>query len=157
MRLISVLKSLLFQEAITGAVPFANLSERAMLWRAMNKRKCPERPAECLPAGSIRADTLWTLLTKCWEFDPMARPSAAEVEEMVCIVITFSPLLLTNILVTAALNSCGKRIENEVVFIPPHSQVPGDCDEWAQSSKLAPILDRVQNIDFRHFLLDFYS
>ncbi|KAG8730874.1 hypothetical protein FRC11_005603 [Ceratobasidium sp. 423] len=69
-----------FLEVITGSVPYAGLRDIAVLNKTINKI-LPERPVEYIPLGHQHTDLLWSLLTKCWEYNPGDRPAAHGVRD----------------------------------------------------------------------------
>lgn len=62
-------------EVITGQVPFAGMKQ-AHIMRFVTSGKICERPEEFIPSQSPQGDLLWSILLKCWEFEPSERPSA---------------------------------------------------------------------------------
>ncbi|CUA71618.1 Tyrosine-protein kinase SPK-1 [Girardia tigrina] [Rhizoctonia solani] len=60
-------------EAFTGSVPYANLHDRAVMGRLMQKVP-PERPEGCI--GDKYGDALWILITSSWDTVPENRPTA---------------------------------------------------------------------------------
>lgn len=72
------------QETITGNLPYHDIAhELAVIMAIAIKKKLPERPDTHIPADSEHGDTLWSLLTECWLYEPGHRPSAAEVRDKV--------------------------------------------------------------------------
>ncbi|KAG9076800.1 hypothetical protein FS749_011373 [Ceratobasidium sp. UAMH 11750] len=67
-------------EAITGTPPWTGKAELAVIFAVVSK-ECPQRPLEHIPADSSRGDMLWTLLKRCWLYEPGDRPSASEVKD----------------------------------------------------------------------------
>ncbi|KAH7310224.1 kinase-like domain-containing protein [Rhizoctonia solani] len=65
-------------EIITGSVPYARLRDVAVFNKVTNKIH-PDRPLEQLPIGNEFANPIWSLLTSCWNYDPVARPNAITV------------------------------------------------------------------------------
>ncbi|CUA71616.1 Proto-oncogene tyrosine-protein kinase ROS [Rhizoctonia solani] len=63
-------------EAFVGSVPYASLTDLAVIARLMQKIP-PERPQECM--GGEFPDALWNLLTKSWDAVPENRPMAQSV------------------------------------------------------------------------------
>ncbi|CAE6478069.1 unnamed protein product [Rhizoctonia solani] len=57
---------------------------------AIHKRT-PPRPQEVIPEGSVYGDQLWNILTKCWSYDPKARPSAGDVRNQVELITAETP------------------------------------------------------------------
>ncbi|KAG8735222.1 hypothetical protein FRC10_010837 [Ceratobasidium sp. 414] len=67
-------------EAITGTPPWTGKAELAVIFAVVN-RECPKRPLEQIPADSERGDMFWSLLKRCWAYEPGDRPSAREVKD----------------------------------------------------------------------------
>ncbi|KAG8690897.1 hypothetical protein FRC09_011799, partial [Ceratobasidium sp. 395] len=68
-----------FVEVITGQVPFAGLSEFAVLAAVVHRNQIPKRPDSFIPYESSVGDLLWRTLESCWATDPKARATAASV------------------------------------------------------------------------------
>ncbi|QRV98041.1 Ephrin type-A receptor 4 [Ceratobasidium sp. AG-Ba] len=71
-------------EMLTGEVPFANKSNIATVYPVINGQ-IPDRKDFLLQNKTI-GDQLWDLLTKCWAYDPKARPSATELNEQLTLI-----------------------------------------------------------------------
>ncbi|KAF8602348.1 kinase-like protein [Ceratobasidium sp. AG-I] len=69
-------------EIITGAVPYHQLKEFGVMY-AIAEGRLPKRPEDKLPTGSEAGDLLWSVLVRCWSFEPQARPTAHEVRHLV--------------------------------------------------------------------------
>jgi hypothetical protein len=54
-----------------------------VIMRKILSKEHPKRPEEYIPGSSTQGDHLWSLLTKCWEYNPPDRPTAAEVQDKV--------------------------------------------------------------------------
>ncbi|KAG8725553.1 hypothetical protein FRC09_011280 [Ceratobasidium sp. 395] len=67
-------------EVMTGKVPYAGMKDMAVI-NAINSKQHPKRPEEHIPT-SAWGDTLWLLLSRCWAFEPEARPSARNVQHL---------------------------------------------------------------------------
>ncbi|CAE7201382.1 unnamed protein product [Rhizoctonia solani] len=67
-----------FLEVITGSVPYAGFRDIAVLNKIINKIH-PERPIEYIPIDHQHTDLLWSLLERCWTYDPIDRPAASGV------------------------------------------------------------------------------
>ncbi|KAG8737953.1 hypothetical protein FRC10_007467 [Ceratobasidium sp. 414] len=65
-------------ETLTGMVPFSDKNNIAVL-TAVITHKIPTRPENNIPSNSRHGDILWSLLKRCWDPDPVERPSAAQV------------------------------------------------------------------------------
>ncbi|KAH7325180.1 kinase-like domain-containing protein [Rhizoctonia solani] len=68
-------------ETFTSAIPFAGRTEQSLYGHVVFLKNTPTRPEEIIPQKSLHGDTLWTILTNCWSYDPKARPSARAVWE----------------------------------------------------------------------------
>ncbi|KAF8603424.1 hypothetical protein BDV93DRAFT_162602 [Ceratobasidium sp. AG-I] len=51
------------------------------IYRAIHGKQPPRRPAQ-LSDPEERAEMMWSLLLKCWDHDPVARPDAATILEL---------------------------------------------------------------------------
>ncbi|QRV98040.1 Ephrin type-A receptor 4 [Ceratobasidium sp. AG-Ba] len=71
-------------ETLTGEVPFANKSSIATVYPVINGQ-IPNRK-DFLLKNKTMGDQLWDLLTKCWAYDPKARPSATELNEQLTLI-----------------------------------------------------------------------
>lgn len=69
---------------MTGKVPYAEYVNDMGIYRAIDKKQPPARPIE-LSGPNERANQMWTLLRKCWDHDPVARPNASLVLTSVCV------------------------------------------------------------------------
>ncbi|KAF8596189.1 kinase-like protein [Ceratobasidium sp. AG-I] len=65
-------------ETITGEVPYSEYRYDMGIYRAIDKRKLPNRPQQLLDSNE-RGKRVWRLLLKCWDRDPAARPDASSV------------------------------------------------------------------------------
>ncbi|QRV92194.1 Tyrosine kinase family catalytic domain protein [Ceratobasidium sp. AG-Ba] len=74
------INNLFMQEAITGSMPWPELSERSVIFAVTIKKAHPERPEAHIPVYSDHGDTLWSLLELCWDSDPRNRPNADQVK-----------------------------------------------------------------------------
>lgn len=63
------------QEIITGKVPYAEYRRDMGIYGALARKQPPARPSE-LTGSSAQGDQMWGLLLRCWNHNPMARPSA---------------------------------------------------------------------------------
>jgi hypothetical protein len=81
------------QEIIAGTIPYAEVSDRAIHYAIVVKKKIPKRPEDHIPPDSICGDILWTLLRSCWSNNPQRRPSAADVRDFVSAMITPTPVV----------------------------------------------------------------
>ncbi|QRV89373.1 Tyrosine-protein kinase [Ceratobasidium sp. AG-Ba] len=70
----------IIQETLTGDVPYAGVRDNAILYTIGKLMELPDRPNKHIPETPW-GDTLWKLLTECWEGDPGIRPSAADVRQ----------------------------------------------------------------------------
>lgn len=72
------------QETLTGNVPFHELvKDTAVCAAILFKKRIPARPEEHLPTNSKLNNMLWSLLKRCWAFEPEHRPSAKKVRDEV--------------------------------------------------------------------------
>ncbi|KAG9090439.1 hypothetical protein FRC06_001084, partial [Ceratobasidium sp. 370] len=72
-------------EIITGKVPHAELNERQLL-KAIGDKRLPKRPEEHIPSTTAHGNVLWWMLLQCWASDPMSRPTAAQVQQVMTII-----------------------------------------------------------------------
>ncbi|KAF8679759.1 kinase-like protein [Rhizoctonia solani] len=72
-------------EVITGAVPYAGISDVTVFANVMQNIQ-PTRPEQHIPSGNPQADFLWALLTTCWAISPRDRPSAASVGDQMKLI-----------------------------------------------------------------------
>ncbi|CUA70595.1 Focal adhesion kinase 1 [Rhizoctonia solani] len=68
-------------EVITGTIPYAGAKDPAILYHVL-ARKIPARPETHIPTGLEQADQLWSIITRCWAYDPNERPKAGEVRNV---------------------------------------------------------------------------
>ncbi|KAG8768573.1 hypothetical protein FRC12_005485 [Ceratobasidium sp. 428] len=68
-------------EIITGEVPYARLHDMAVL-NAINSKQHPKRPDEHIPKTSVSGEALWSLLSRCWAFEPKSRPPVEWVQDV---------------------------------------------------------------------------
>jgi hypothetical protein len=71
----SCLKKL--QEVVMGQISYAEYRHDNGMYRALDKKKPPARPVQ-FAGGTEREVQMWTLLLRCWDHDPAARPSYAK-------------------------------------------------------------------------------
>ncbi|KAF8608177.1 kinase-like protein [Ceratobasidium sp. AG-I] len=65
-------------EIFTGQLPYAEMSERAVVCTVVVRKELPPRPhLFWLPADKESADKIWKLLIQCWARDPDTRPTAS--------------------------------------------------------------------------------
>ncbi|CAE6540203.1 unnamed protein product [Rhizoctonia solani] len=65
-------------EIITGSPPYAQLRDVAV-FNQVTKKIYPNRPLEQIPIDNKLADLIWSLLKRCWSYNPKDRPDAASV------------------------------------------------------------------------------
>ncbi|QRV97183.1 Tyrosine-protein kinase [Ceratobasidium sp. AG-Ba] len=66
-------------EVMSGKIPFVKYKHEIQLIAAIvTKGLTPDRPETEMPTGDERSDKLWSLLGRCWCFEPTERPSASE-------------------------------------------------------------------------------
>ncbi|QRV98024.1 Ephrin type-A receptor 4 [Ceratobasidium sp. AG-Ba] len=71
-------------EILTGEVPFAGKSSFATVLPVV-KGEIPHRKEFLLDSRGLD-DQLWVLLTRCWAYEPRARPSAAELNRQLALI-----------------------------------------------------------------------
>ncbi|KAH7320329.1 kinase-like domain-containing protein [Rhizoctonia solani] len=67
-------------EVITGASPYDEVKDVVVSTKILNRVRSA-RPEAHMPTGSKHADRLWSLLTRCWEYDGQDRPTALQVRD----------------------------------------------------------------------------
>lgn len=66
-------------ECFTEEIPFSNLKRDAqVIHRLITEKVHPERP-QSEQAQKWVTDDVWTLMVKCWNFEPVGRPPMQEV------------------------------------------------------------------------------
>jgi diadenosine tetraphosphatase ApaH/serine/threonine PP2A family protein phosphatase len=70
------------QETITGQVPYAEYRNDQAIHQALDKKQLPKRSKD-LPGQGKMMDQIWSLMEKCWDHNPVGRPDAASVYELV--------------------------------------------------------------------------
>ncbi|KAJ1305298.1 hypothetical protein OPQ81_000322 [Rhizoctonia solani] len=68
-------------EALTGTVPHKDKADLAVIHTVVFRREHPVRPVDCIPPQSVKGDELWTMLERCWSYEPQSRPKATEVRD----------------------------------------------------------------------------
>lgn len=68
---------------MTGNVPYHGLGDPAVYMAIVFTRKIPVRPETHIPTNSNGNNMLWSLLEKCWAFEPEHRPNAEQVRDTV--------------------------------------------------------------------------
>ncbi|KAG8712711.1 hypothetical protein FRC09_019550 [Ceratobasidium sp. 395] len=68
-------------EVITGKLPYAGLQDMAVM-NSINSKRHPKRSEEHIPTTSVSGDALWSLLSRCWGFEPGSRPTAQWVQDV---------------------------------------------------------------------------
>lgn len=72
-----------FKEIISGRPPYANIkNDSAVVHAIVDKKEIPKRPGR-ISTERTKGDVLWSLLQRCWTFEPRERLGAAEVENQV--------------------------------------------------------------------------
>ncbi|KAF8601997.1 kinase-like protein [Ceratobasidium sp. AG-I] len=69
-------------ETVTGMVPYSEKSDHGVYLAVAVKRLPPLRPERVIPSDSGDGNTLWSLLTNCWAYDPENRPTADRVRDV---------------------------------------------------------------------------
>jgi serine/threonine protein kinase len=63
---------IILYEMVTGIAPFLNLNYAGLYRELIEKRELPSIPSTC-------PRVLREIIRKCWSFDPVRRPSFAEI------------------------------------------------------------------------------
>ncbi|KAG9125594.1 hypothetical protein FRC07_006960 [Ceratobasidium sp. 392] len=67
-------------EIMSGEQPYSDIGfTPRVLTAVLNDRRLPARPLKQIPLNDSQSDMLWTLLTKCWQYEPDQRPTAEQV------------------------------------------------------------------------------
>ncbi|KAF8596176.1 WD40 repeat-like protein [Ceratobasidium sp. AG-I] len=74
-------------EIISGNVPYVEYKNESGIYRALDKKKPPNRPKELL-LPEERGEQMWSLLLQCWDHDPTARPEASVVLRLLQTIVT---------------------------------------------------------------------
>ncbi|CAE6531722.1 unnamed protein product [Rhizoctonia solani] len=69
-------------EVMTGEPPYASIRNDAAVIRRVVMSSHPDRPEECIPTRSAHGNTLWNLLTRCGVYNPLERPEAVMVHDV---------------------------------------------------------------------------
>ncbi|KAG9125338.1 hypothetical protein FRC07_008021 [Ceratobasidium sp. 392] len=69
-------------ETVTGNIPYLGKAEMAVVPIVLIQKGHPERPHQHIPLDSMHGEALWTLLKRCWIYEPEDRPSAPEVKQI---------------------------------------------------------------------------
>ncbi|CUA77044.1 Kelch repeat-containing protein 2 [Saccharomyces cerevisiae S288c] [Rhizoctonia solani] len=69
-------------ETISGVIPYAEVNDAEVMLKLV-KREVPSRPESYLPSGVEHFDNFWTMLTKCWAYDPAERPTAKDIARLI--------------------------------------------------------------------------
>ncbi|CAE6441514.1 unnamed protein product [Rhizoctonia solani] len=67
-------------ETLTGARPYNEVTKNKDILHNIINGIHPSRPGVDLPVANARADAVWSLLVRCWEYNPQARPSSFQVQ-----------------------------------------------------------------------------
>ncbi|KAG8795455.1 hypothetical protein FRC12_014272 [Ceratobasidium sp. 428] len=70
-------------EVISRQLPYADISSELGVMTAILQQQYPKRPEDTIPRYSEQGDTLWSLLTGCWSWDPNDRPEAASIVKII--------------------------------------------------------------------------
>ncbi|CAE6535289.1 unnamed protein product [Rhizoctonia solani] len=79
-----------FLEVITGAIPYSQCINDAQVILKVVQKIFPERSLEHF-ADDTLGNSTWRLLTRCWDHDPISRPTAQVV--LISISMLLSPLM----------------------------------------------------------------
>ncbi|CAE6508022.1 unnamed protein product [Rhizoctonia solani] len=83
---------------MTMAVPYAEYKDTHVVIKIMN-RVLPSRPRDTIQ-DTYAGNALWDLLCTCWSFDPVDRPSAAHIQDVMHIVDKTSGAVAFRLVVT---------------------------------------------------------
>ncbi|KAG8768575.1 hypothetical protein FRC12_005487 [Ceratobasidium sp. 428] len=73
-------------EVITGVIPYAGLRDMAVM-NSVNNKRHPKRPDEHIPTSSVSGEALWSMLSRCWAFEPKSRPPVQWVQDVVSVIL----------------------------------------------------------------------
>ncbi|KAJ1310557.1 hypothetical protein OPQ81_007287 [Rhizoctonia solani] len=73
-------------EAITGEVPYFETVNESALVLKIARQEHPVRPEAKIPLDDEKPNLLWSLLTKCWSYDPQNRPLITEVQNTMRVI-----------------------------------------------------------------------
>ncbi|EUC67620.1 tyrosine kinase family catalytic domain protein [Rhizoctonia solani AG-3 Rhs1AP] len=68
-------------EVLTGNVPHKDKADLAVIHTVVFRKEHPARPVDCIPPHSAKGDELWSMLGRCWSYEPRLRPKASEVRD----------------------------------------------------------------------------
>ncbi|CAE6533876.1 unnamed protein product [Rhizoctonia solani] len=97
-------------EVLTGNVPHKDKADLAVIHTVVFRKEHPARPVDCIPPHSAKGDELWSMLGRCWSYEPRLRPKASEVRDFVSATkntdtFPYSKAFMLIILVLGQLNS----------------------------------------------------
>ncbi|QRV89105.1 Ephrin type-A receptor 10 [Ceratobasidium sp. AG-Ba] len=66
-------------EAVTGELPFNDLSDRQLYMNVVIKHQIPRRPTNLLSFNESEGDQIWSIMEDTWKRDPLARPTSMSI------------------------------------------------------------------------------
>ncbi|KAF8598745.1 kinase-like protein [Ceratobasidium sp. AG-I] len=69
-------------EVVSGRIPYYNKRDTVVMNLVVLAKVTPERPEE-ISTDSEEGNSLWRLLQSCWRYDPVGRPTVAEIGKLV--------------------------------------------------------------------------
>lgn len=72
-----------YQEIITGTIPYPQCRMDGHVVAKIFQKILPNRTKHF--SEDERGDRMWGLLVKCWDFNPVSRPTAHDVFDLVCV------------------------------------------------------------------------
>ncbi|KAJ1310555.1 hypothetical protein OPQ81_007285 [Rhizoctonia solani] len=74
-------------EAVTGNIPYSNITKDCAVLRNIIQKILPARPEAHIPSGDYYGDLLWSLLSRCWAYEYRDRPTAIEVQHQIRTIV----------------------------------------------------------------------
>ncbi|KAG8757470.1 hypothetical protein FRC11_004515, partial [Ceratobasidium sp. 423] len=72
-------------ETLTGDVPHKNRGDLAVVHAVLVRKQLPNRPSKDIPPTN-KGNELWAMLQRCWNYNPVVRPKAAEVRDLPTVI-----------------------------------------------------------------------
>ncbi|CUA74298.1 hypothetical protein RSOLAG22IIIB_11117 [Rhizoctonia solani] len=72
-------------EIMTEKIPYHGKADATVMFLVVLQKEPPARP-ENMPLGRNDTDKLWKLLLRCWAYDPVLRPTAVEVTDVMKLI-----------------------------------------------------------------------
>ncbi|KAG8709926.1 hypothetical protein FRC11_005038, partial [Ceratobasidium sp. 423] len=69
-------------EALTGDVPYKELSDMHIVSAVLIQKKLPDRPYTGVLSKGGKGDRLWGLMGNCWDREPASRPRMGEIAKL---------------------------------------------------------------------------